>query len=217
MITGRLPFRKGNVPATLHAILHEEPDSLQSLVPDLPPVVQSAVERAMKKEAIQRYQTVADFALELQGVLGNPDLSIPVATAAVPAETAAVPAAPQTRSLAVLHLRNLGAPDDDFLCYGITEDLIVDLTRVGSIRVLPMRNVIKYKDSDADLQEIGTQLGADLILDGSIMKSSQAVRVSAQLIQISTGDILWAERWEEQADALPKVKSALAEGISQRI
>ena len=67
-----------------------------------------------------------------------------------------------------MYLRNIGDPKDEFLTYGITEDLIINMSRVSSIRTMPMRTIVKYKDSDEDLTNIATKIGADIILDGSI-------------------------------------------------
>jgi tetratricopeptide (TPR) repeat protein len=112
-----------------------------------------------------------------------------------------------------LYLRNLGSRDDEFLCYGITEDLIVDLTRIGTLRVAPMRKILKYKDSDDELEEIAAKLDVGLILDGSIQKSGESIRVSATLIDALSGKNLWAERWEESAGNLARIKQGLAQGI----
>jgi serine/threonine protein kinase/tetratricopeptide (TPR) repeat protein len=210
MLTGQLPFKKGNIPATIHAIVHDEPPSLKSHNPDLPPALQDIINHVLAKQPDTRYQLIGDLASDLRQVLvgGHTQLS-----------TTAVPSAPamSARSLAVLHLQNLGPPDDEFLSYGITEDLIVDLTRIGTIRVSPMRSVMKFKDSDADLEDIAAKLKVNLILDGSIHKSQSAIRISAQLVDVASGNNLWAERWEEPPENLPRIKRALAEGVSHAL
>lgn len=124
---------------------------------------------------------------------------------------------PQVRSLGVLYLRNLGAEEDEFLSYGITEDLIIDLSRLGTLRVAPLRAVLKFKDSDLELPEIAAQLDVSLLLDGSIHRAADSVRASAQLVDISSGEILWADRWEEPLYSLPHIKEALAAGVAGAI
>ena len=114
----------------------------------------------------------------------------------------------------MLHLNNLGDSDDEFLCYGITEDLIVDLTRLGSIRVAPMRAVLKYRESETELEDIARSLSVRYVLDGSIMRSKEKIRVSAQLVDTHELECLWANRWEEPTDNLPGIKQALARGIA---
>ncbi|PWB68092.1 hypothetical protein C3F09_12300 [candidate division GN15 bacterium] len=209
MLTSALPFQKIGIPATIYAIINEQPAPLATYRPDLTPGLQEIVSRALAKSPGERYQTVGELADEIRRLLGTQTMPATVIPTRVMPATA-----PQSVSLAVLHLRNLGTADDDFLSYGITEDLIVDLSRLGTIRVAPMRSVMKYKDSDDDLAEIAARLNVSYVLDGSIHKSVSAVRVSAQLIDVRDGKVLWAERWEEPPASLPRVKKALAEGVS---
>ncbi len=206
LLAGELPFQRNNIPATIHAIVHTEHPSLSSIRPDLPPECQTIIDRLLAKKPDDRFQTINEVMSALQPFVSS--------TVGLPSIAAPVPSRPKAKSLGVLYLRNLGSPDDEFLSYGITEDLIIDLTRIGSLRVAPMRKILKYKDSDAEPEEIARQLDVGMILDGSIHKSEKAIRVSAQLIEASTGENLWADRWEESPDNLPSIKQALAKGIS---
>ncbi len=210
LITGVLPFKRSNMPATMHAIVHDKPAPISSLIPTVPPALATVIERAMAKKPAERYASGKEMAEDLRRLIRGegPNTSFAVTAARIE---------PLTRSLAVLHLRNLGPAEDDFLCYGITEDLIVDLTRVGSVRVVPMRSVLKYKDSDADLEEIAEKLKVSLILDGSMHKAGESIRLSAQLVNVTSGQNLWAERWDQPASDLPKIKQALAAGIIQAL
>ena len=209
MVSGKQPFRRANVPATMYAILHEEPPLLADVCPGASPQIQQVVNRAIEKDPSLRFPTVQDLIEDLTAIATGRALT---------AQTSSVTALkPAVRSLAVLYLHNLGTASEDYLCYGITEDLIVDLTRLGNIRVTSMRSILKYKDSTEELADIASQLEVDLILDGSIMRSPESVRVSAQLIDISKETILWAERWEEKPDSLPRVKQALARGVSNAL
>ncbi len=99
----------------------------------------------------------------------------------------------------------------------MNEDIIVDLTRVGTLRVASMRSIMKYRDSDAELEEIGGQLNVGLVLDGSIHKAGDVLRISAQLVDVKSGDNVWAKRWEESIENLPKIKKGLVQGISQAL
>ena len=212
LLSGQLPFKRGNMPATLHAIVHEPAPPLQQVAPHLPGYLQPVIDRALAKQPDNRYQAVDQMLADIR-VLQN-DLSMARMSNSVVYATAPRQA---VRSLAVLHLRNIGSADDEFLSYGITEDLIVDLTRLGTVRVAPMRSVLKFKDTDDDLDEIAARLNVTLILDGSIHKSGDTIRVSAQLVDIVNNESLWAERWEESADNLPRVKQALADGIARAL
>ena len=210
LLTGVLPFKKTNMPATLHAIVHEKPAPINSLLPSVPPELSTIIERAMAKKPSERYASGKEMAEDLRRLLrgDRPNTSFAVTAARVE---------PLIRSLAVLHLRNLGPAEDEFLSYGITEDLIVDLTRVGSVRVVPMRSILKYKDSDAELEEIAEKLKVNLILDGSLHKAGESIRLSAQLVDVTSGQNLWAERWDQPSADLAKIKQALAAGVIQAL
>jgi len=209
MLTGCLPFKGDNIPATLYAITHTSPLQLAEFNPSLPANLQSVIEKALAKTLDQRYQSAAALRDDLKGGMSRAEVSSTI--------TGTVEIKPAVKSLAVMYLRNLGSEDDEFLCYGLTEDLIVDLTRIGAIRVAPMRSVMRFKDSDADLPEIAARLNVSMVLDGSIMKSGNVIRISAQLVDIASDENLWAKRWEESFDNLPRVKKDLADGISQAL
>lgn len=219
MLTGQLPFKRANMPATIYAIVHEQPPPLKSIASGVAPQIEQILRQALAKSPEQRYQNIRDLASDLKALSGVPDTTqISAATpVATPAQPTAAPSRPAVTSLAVLYLRNLGSEDDEFLSYGITEDLIVDLSRLGTMRVASMRSILKFKDSDADLGEIAGKLNVTTVLDGSIHKSGEKIRVSAQLVEVESDTTLWAERWENAADSLPLVKQALAKGVSEAL
>jgi serine/threonine protein kinase len=207
ILSGVNPFVRGYMPATIHAIVYEPAGLLSSHMADLPSGCQIIIDKALAKRPDDRYQSIDEFLADLARLKAGQDIT-PAAVAQPSVARSDKP------SLAVLHLRNLGSEDDEFLTYGITEDLIVDLSRVGSFKVMPMYKILKYKDSELDPGEIARQLNVSLILDGSIHRSNKSVRVSAQLVDVSKDDIVWSNRWEVGADELARIKSALAEGIS---
>jgi anti-anti-sigma factor len=206
LLTGELPFARDNMPSTVYAIVHEQPKPVSQFVSVAAQDLQQVLDRALAKDMSQRYQTIDELLADLKAMQTGRQIST--------ASSSGIPAAVGMRSLAVLYLRNLGSPDDEYLCYGITEDLIVDLSRLGTIRVASLRSILKYKDSDEELDEIASKLNVGIILDGSIHKTGNAIRVSAQLVDVASGKNLWANRWEESLDNLPQVKRSLAEGIS---
>ena len=210
MLTGKLPFSGDNIPATLYSIVNNQPKPLSALNPDLPLQLQTIIDRVLAKQPGDRYADISKLRDDLLRLRG-PD---PQASSIIYEKPEIRPV---MRSLAVLHLRNLGSADDEYLSYGLTEDLIVDLTRIGSIRIASMRAIMKYKDSDAELEELAEKLNVGMILDGSIHKSGNVIRVSAQLVNVENGENLWAERWEESIDNLPQIKKALAKGISEAL
>jgi serine/threonine protein kinase/Flp pilus assembly protein TadD len=210
MITGRLPFKADNIPATLYSIVNDQPIPILELNPSLSSGFQTVIDKSLAKNLNDRYQDASEFRRDLLSIK-EPDRR---EQSAIYNGTGLKPI---LQSLAVLYLRNLGSPDDEHLCYGLTEDLIVDLTRIGSIRVASMRSVMRYKEVDAELEEIGEKLNVGMILDGSIHKSESTIRISAQLVNVRNGENVWARRWEEPIENLPKIKKGLADGISDAL
>jgi tetratricopeptide (TPR) repeat protein len=209
MIAGRPPFHRDNLVAMVHDIVQEEPMLLSDCRTDITESLQGIVAKMLAKGRDDRYQTTGDLVEDLRRFQRGLDV--------LHASAEAKEKRPRVKSLAVLYLKNLGKKDDEFLSYGITEDLIVDLTRIGTIRVAPMRSIMRHKDSDDELDEIAKKLDVMMVLDGSIHKGENSVRVSAQLVDVVTGKNLWANRWEEPYESLPNVKQSLAHGISQAL
>ncbi len=207
LLTGVNPFVRGYTASTVHAVVYEPAGMLSTYNPDLPGECQILVDKALAKEHADRYQKIDELLSDLARLRSGEA----IATRAV--DQPAVPRSDRP-SLAVLFLENLGPEEDDYLSHGITEDLIIDLSRVGSLRVLPMRKIKKYKSSDLDIEELAQILQVNMILDGSIHRSGESVRVSAQLIDVTNDEALWSDRWEQSTDSLPQIKTALARGIS---
>jgi len=210
MLTGSSPFRRENIPATVHAVVNDEAKRITEYLVGESDRWQQVIENMLAKDPLDRYQSVEQILADLDRLKDG--VIIPQrSTTQQPAGSSRV------RSLAVLYLRNLGPPEDEYLSYGITEDLIVDLTRIGSIRVAPMRSVLTIKDTDKELSEIAQELDVSLILDGSIRRSESKVRASAQLIDTASGKLLWADRWDDALDRLHLIKTALAAGVSRAL
>ncbi|HEX2897481.1 MAG TPA: serine/threonine-protein kinase, partial [candidate division Zixibacteria bacterium] len=146
LLTGKLPFERSNVSGTIYAIVNDPAPPLNRFVKDVPIDLKRIVDRALAKKAADRYQDVGQLGSDLKAVIG-------IKSGAVSMDSISLLEKKTIISLAVLYLRNLGSEKDEFLSYGITEDLIIDLTRIGSVRVSPMRAVLKYKDSDTELSE----------------------------------------------------------------
>jgi non-specific serine/threonine protein kinase len=206
MLTGISPFNKDYIATTIYSILNEEPKSLAALNPELPAELQSIIDRSLAKSPADRYKNCEEFIEDLKKIrTGRISAEEPLSPELMDEKT--------PRKIAVLYLKNLGMEADEFLSYGITEDLIIDLTRIGSLNVEPMRTVLSCKNSNDKIDDIARSLKVDLILDGSIHKSESSIRVSAQLIDVNNKKILWADRWDESAAHLPRVKHDLAKGV----
>lgn len=127
-------------------------------------------------------------------------------------------AAPQIRSLAVLPLRNIsGDASQDYLADGITEELIGKLAGIRELRVTSHTSVMRFKDPKQSVQEIAKALGVDAVVEGSVIRDGNRIRVTAQLIRGATDAHFWSETYDrEMGDALT-LESDLAQTIAEKV
>lgn len=127
-------------------------------------------------------------------------------------------ATPGFRSIAVLPLDNLSAdPGQEYLADGITDQLITDLAKVSSLRVISRGSVMQFRGTHKTLPEIGRQLNVDVIVEGSVTRSGDRVRVTAQLIEAAADRHLWAESYERDVRDLLGLQREIAAAIADRI
>jgi TolB-like protein/DNA-binding winged helix-turn-helix (wHTH) protein len=127
-------------------------------------------------------------------------------------------AAPRLHSIAVLPLDNLsGDPSQDYFVDGMTDELITDLAKVGSLRVISRTSVMRYKGLKKGLPEIARELNVDGIVEGSVMRSGQRVRITAQLLDAPSDRHLWAETYERGLGDVMGLQSEVAEAIAQQV
>lgn len=119
------------------------------------------------------------------------------------------------KSVAVLPFKNLN-PDktEDYFSDGITEDITVELSQIGDLKVIARNSVMQYKNSDAAIKEIGSILGVSSILQGSIQKEGNQVRIFAQLIDVNTGKYLWAGSYNKELTKIFAIQSDVARQIA---
>jgi TolB-like protein/DNA-binding winged helix-turn-helix (wHTH) protein/Tfp pilus assembly protein PilF len=125
---------------------------------------------------------------------------------------------PPIRSIAVLPLKNFsGDPSLEFFVDGMTDQLITDLAKVGSLRVISGTSVMQYKGAKKGLPEIARELNVDAIVEGSLVRSGQRVRVTAQLIQARTDQHLWAETYDRDLGDILNLQADVANAIAQQV
>jgi eukaryotic-like serine/threonine-protein kinase len=131
-------------------------------------------------------------------------------------------AAASIRSLAVLPLQNLsGDPEQEYFAEGMTESLITDLSKIGALRVISRTSVMHYKSGNKSLPQIAKELNVEGVIEGSVQRSGDRVRITAQLIYAPTDTHLWAESYDrELRDVLPlqdDVARAIADEIKIKV
>ena len=127
-------------------------------------------------------------------------------------------AAPRLNSIAVLPLDNLsGDTSEEFFADGMTDQLITDLAKVGSLRVISRTSVMRYKGTRKSLPEIARELDVAAIVEGSVIRSGQRVRVTAQLVQAPADQHLWAETYDRDLGDILKLQGEVADDIARQV
>ncbi|HXM94363.1 MAG TPA: tetratricopeptide repeat protein [Candidatus Dormibacteraeota bacterium] len=132
--------------------------------------------------------------------------------------TSAIPGAPSIHSIAVLPLVNLSSdPAQEYFSDGLTDELITKLAKIGSFQVISRTSVVGYKHSVKKVPEIGEELHVDSIVEGTIERVSNHVRIRVQLIRTSTDQHLWAESYDRELKDVLQLESDVAHEIAQQI
>lgn len=125
-------------------------------------------------------------------------------------------------SIAVLAFRNLsGDPDREYFADGVVEDIVTTLARIPSLVVIPRNSSYLYKDRSVDVRQVGGELGARYVLDGSIRIGGSTLRISCVLIDATSGKQIWAERYdgamEDVFDLQDKITSSIVATIGSKV
>ena len=113
------------------------------------------------------------------------------------------------KSIALIKIKNLGSKDDDFFCYGVTEDLILDINKTSRIKIPMISEVIRFDDSKESLDNIGSQLGVSYILSGNFMKTENKFKITLQLHSLESSSFLWTEGWENDIKNIKNVRAGI--------
>lgn len=123
-----------------------------------------------------------------------------------------------SNSIAVLPFANLSPePENEYFSDGLTEDILTQLSRISSLRVISRTSVMQYKGTTKSIREIGRELGVHNVLEGSVRKAGNRVRISAQLIDAGDDEHLWAQNYDRELNDIFAVQTDVAEQIAQAL
>ena len=200
MLAGEPPFQGENLLSISHAIAESDP----ALLTGSSSAAQRVVGRALRKDTAQRYQSATDF---LDG-LGQAQSGT-----AVTASTE-----PDVPSIAVLPFTNMSAdPEQEYFCDGMAEEIINALTKLDNLRVVARTSAFQFKGQALDLREVGKKLNVTSLLEGSVRKAGDRLRVTAQLINVSDGYHLWSERYDRQMADVFDVQDEIAGSVVEKL
>ena len=198
-LAGEPPFAGASARAVMAQHLSEAPPPLRARRPDAPAAVEQALARALAKDPADRFATVAQFVAALE---------------ATDAPGAAPALVGKTRSLAVLPFVNGSAdPENEYLCDGVTDELINALTKVEGLRIASRTSVFALKGKPQDIRAIGALLGVSAVLEGTVRKAGERLRITVQLTAADDGRNLWSERYDRLLDDVFAVHDEIARTI----
>jgi eukaryotic-like serine/threonine-protein kinase len=247
LATGQRPFRDEISARLTDAILHQPPVPVRSLNDAITPELERIIMKCLEKEPENRYQSAKELDVDLRRlqmpsssgmIVGSTPRKfsgrwkiaaaivcvIVILTAAIWSgarhyNRGAMRSGPlQIQSVAVLPLENLsGDPEQDYFAEGMTEELITQLAQIGALRVISRTSVMPYQGSRKPLPQIARELGVDAVVEGSVMRSGDHVRINAKLIQASTGESLWAKAYDRNLTDVLNLQAEVARDIAQEI
>jgi len=198
MLAGEPPFHGSGARAVMAKQVTETPRPLRGLRPEVPMSLERAIARALEKNPAQRTASAADFVAEL---LAPPDSAV-LRSPAV------------TRSIAVLPFINASPdPDNEYLSDGITDELIDALVKVTGLRVASRTSVFALKGKPLDVRAVGALLGTSVVLEGTVRKAGDRLRITAQLTSTEDGRLLWSQRYDRQLVDVLAIQDEIAATI----
>jgi serine/threonine protein kinase/Tfp pilus assembly protein PilF len=211
MLVGEPPFGGATAQAIIVKRFTEAVPSIRGLRPSVSDGVERVVLRALARAPAERYATAAEFAVALSAQGGGASTP-PQASRTVPVAVTA-PAA-GTKSVAVLPFADMSPQkDQDYFCDGIAEEIMNALAKIQALQVASRSSAFAFKGKNQDIRQVGEQLGVSTVLEGSVRKAGNRLRITAQLVNVSDGYHLWSERYDRDLEDVFAVQDEIAENI----
>jgi serine/threonine-protein kinase len=206
MLVGHAPFTQVNPVALLAARVTSAAPTVRSSGVSVPAAVDHLVGRTLAQFREHRQQSAAELAVALSAVEQEIAYGTPTPGTTQPVARVA--------ALAVLPFVNMSNdPDNEFFSDGITEELINALTRVKGLRVTSRTSVFAFKGREQDVRDIGQRLNVSAVLEGSVRRAGNRLRVTAQLVNAADGYHLWSESYDRQLADVFEVQDELSRSI----
>ncbi len=216
MATGILPFQGDTQAVVFDAILNRDPAPLTEVNPGMPVVLGQIIEKALEKDRNLRCQTATELKTDLLRFKRNFDSGQRRRTEL--SDSKGGPEQPAEHSVAVLYFENLsGVKEDEYFRDGVTEDIITELSKIQGMHVYSRPTVLAYRDKPVTPAQIGQQLRATFVLTGSIRRSGNRLRITAQLVDTQTDFPLWSERFDREMQDVFEVQDEIARKIAEAL
>ncbi|MCJ7458221.1 MAG: protein kinase [candidate division Zixibacteria bacterium] len=247
LLTGKLPFAGEHQAAVIYSIINEEPQPIARFNNQVSAKLEDMVYKALAKEKDERYQHIDDLLADLRrerknldylktGVTPKPtDFPKPVKKRAFPLMVGLMaililivvylvflrqkePTTAGKPSIAVLYLRNLSEnKEDDYFASGMTEDIITQLSQIAGLLIASRSDIEQFKNKPINLKEVADKLRVKYIMEGSVQKYRDKVRITCQLIKASDGFHVWAASYDRQMEDLFAIQADVAKAVAQAL
>ena len=244
MATGRKAFGAGDPVQLIQQITNESPKPPSAINSLISPNLETIILKCLSRDPGNRYQSADELGVDLRKLFppGSTTTIITVQPQSTKWRNAVIAALalalivvavvrgpalrnllsgskpPQIQSLAVLPLENLSHDaDQDYFADGMTEELITDLAQIRALRVISRTSVMTYKGSKKSLPEIARELNVDAVVEGSVERFKDRVRINAQLIQAKTDRHLWGRSYDEKLSDVLTMQESVARAIADEI
>jgi serine/threonine protein kinase len=218
MIIGARPFQGESPLEIMSSLLRDKPDSVDRQKKNVSPELGRLIQKCLEKDPNQRLQSVNELVNEFKKAQQR--LSVASFSGSLGRMESSGQQAPviAEKSVAVLPFTNMSAdPENEFFSEGVAEEIINALLHVEGLRVAARTSSFSFKGKSVEIDEIGKKLHVANVLEGSVRKMGSRVRVTVQLIDVSSGFHIWSERYDRELIDIFDVQDEIARTISNRL
>ena len=225
MATGQLPFQGNTSAIIFDRILHDSPQPVSRKVSKAPPDLDRIISKALEKDRDFRCQTAAEIRADLKRLKRDMEPSGRLdsgSRALEPARTGAAsfvaPSVSVKKTVAVLYFENFGgAKEDEYFRDGMTEDIITELSKIARLEIFPRSEMLPFRDKPVTAPQVGEKLGATYVLEGSIRRAGNRLRITTQLVESATRHSVWAERYDRQMEDIFAIQEEISLSIAKAL
>ncbi|MCZ6776598.1 MAG: protein kinase, partial [Ignavibacteria bacterium] len=209
MVTGKQPFAGDYEQAVMYSIIHEEVEPMTTLRNEVPPELEQLVQKAMNKDANERHENMDELLAELELVKHS------FVAEDVRSSTRKEKPLP---SIAVLPFVNMSAhSENEYFSDGLAEELINALTKIKGLQIVARTSAFSFRGKEIDIREIGRKLNVRTVLEGSVRKAGNRLRITVQLVKVADGYQLWSERYDKEMDDVFAIQDEISLAIVERL
>ena len=219
MATGAVPFSGTTAALIFDGILHKDAVPATATNSKLPMAIENIFSKALEKDKDLRYQTAGELRADLKRLKRDLDSNKRSGTEKTDSGKVISAGAPAAKkSVAVLYFENQGGgKEDEYFRDGMTEDIITELSKITQLQIFPRSEMLAFRDKQTNAPQVGQQLSATFVLEGTIRRAGNRLRITAQLVEVATRHSVWAERYDRQIEDVFAIQDEIARSIAQAL